>query len=74
MNEKAINAYNWLRRDSVETAYLESMGSLVAWDQRTYLPTGGHGHRAETLATLSRLIHERAIGPIIVNAVEIALE
>ena len=32
--------------------------SLLAWDERTMMPKGGAGPRAETLATLARVRHE----------------
>ena len=56
-------AYEWLIRHSRETALLESVSRLLSWDQRTHLPPKGHSHRAEQLAFLARLIHEREIDP-----------
>ena len=38
---------------------LESVGQLVSWDQETYMPPKAAGFRAEEMATLSSLIHER---------------
>src|SRR5512132_566619 len=35
--------------------------SLLAWDERTMMPKGGAGARAETLATLARVRHEMFI-------------
>jgi carboxypeptidase Taq len=43
-----------------EIADLERAGSLLAWDERTQMPPRGAGARAEQLATLTRLAHERA--------------
>lgn len=37
--------------------------SLLQWDQQTYMPEGGGDGRAEQIATLSRLAHERATEP-----------
>lgn len=56
-------AYEWLASHGKETAYLESMGSLLRWDQRTYIPPGGHPHRAAQLANLARLLHIRHTDP-----------
>jgi carboxypeptidase Taq len=56
-------AYQWLATHSRETALLQSVNRLLAWDQRTYIPPQGHAHRAEQLALLARLIHERKTDP-----------
>jgi carboxypeptidase Taq len=56
-------AYDYLLRVSLETSYLASLGELAAWDQRTYLPRAAFGHRAEQLATMARLLHERITDP-----------
>ena len=61
MNPK--DAYEWLKRHSIETSYLSSLGELTAWDQRTCLPRLGHRHRSEQLALLARMLHERATDP-----------
>lgn len=37
--------------------------SLLEWDQQTFMPEAGAGGRAEQIATLSRLAHERATDP-----------
>lgn len=42
---------------------LHSTLSLLQWDQQTCLPEAAAGGRAEQLATLSRLAHERATDP-----------
>jgi carboxypeptidase Taq len=44
-----------------ETRTLGSIGSLLGWDQETYMPPKGHEHRAEQLAILSGLVHERTV-------------
>ncbi|MDJ0762009.1 MAG: carboxypeptidase M32 [Myxococcota bacterium] len=59
------DAYDWLLQNSREISTFASMGSAMAWDQRTYLPPQGHAHRAEQLALLTRLIHERSTDPLI---------
>jgi carboxypeptidase Taq len=40
---------------------LEAAGSVLGWDQQTYMPPGGAGGRAMQLATLGRLAHERFV-------------
>ena len=39
---------------------LERAMALLAWDERTQMPPGGAAIRAEQLATLARIHHERA--------------
>jgi carboxypeptidase Taq len=56
-------SYDWLRAHSVQTAYLASAAELLAWDQRTCLPPGGHAHRAGQMAAMARLLHERSTDP-----------
>lgn len=44
-------------------AVLGSCASVLGWDEQTYLPPAGADHRAEQLATLAGLTHERATSP-----------
>jgi carboxypeptidase Taq len=60
---KTDEAYQWLRQNSIETLYLSSAAEVLAWDQRTYIPRKGHAHRAEQMATLAKLLHERSTDP-----------
>ena len=48
-----------LRRRLAEVADLEKAASLLSWDQQTMMPRGGAAARAEQLATLRRVAHER---------------
>ncbi|MEM9082109.1 MAG: carboxypeptidase M32 [Planctomycetota bacterium] len=52
-------AYEELREYLRESAIAGSIGSLVGWDQETYLPRKGAALRAEQRRILSRLLHER---------------
>ena len=56
-------AYRWLTEHSLETAYLKSMGQVLGWDQRTYIPAKGHPHRHNQFAMLAKWIHVRATDP-----------
>jgi carboxypeptidase Taq len=56
-------AYQWLTEHSLETAYLQSMGRLLGWDQRTHIPDQGHAHRHNQFALLAKWIHLRATDP-----------
>jgi carboxypeptidase Taq len=42
---------------------IESIGSLVSWDQETYMPPKAAGFRAEQLSELSAIAHQRATDP-----------
>jgi carboxypeptidase Taq len=52
-----------LRARLAELTDLSMLGHLAAWDQRTIMPPAGGGGRADQMATLSRLHHERATAP-----------
>src|SRR5438477_2765752 len=52
-------AYNELIQRFKATRLLESIGSVLGWDERTYMPPRGGPHRAEQMALLARLGHER---------------
>jgi carboxypeptidase Taq len=56
-------AYEALRRDLRETAVIASAGAVLAWDQETQLPTRGSALRADQLASLSGIVHERRTRP-----------
>lgn len=56
-------AYEWLLRHNKEISYLESTRSLLHWDQRTYIPVGGHPHRVEQVGVITRLVHARMTDP-----------
>lgn len=44
-------------------AVLGSCASVLGWDEQTYLPPAGAEHRADQLALLAGLTHERATSP-----------
>jgi carboxypeptidase Taq len=46
-----------------QIANLQGAASVLSWDQETYMPRGGNGARAEALATLQGLAHERFTAP-----------
>ena len=55
----AEEAYAELIRRVKEASLLGSCGAVLGWDERTYMPKGGAAHRAEQLALLSGMVHER---------------
>lgn len=56
-------AWNDLREFARRTATLASVEELLGWDERTMLPESGNEHRAEQMAMLSGLVHERHCDP-----------
>ncbi len=46
-----------------DAALLCSCANLLGWDEQTYLPPSGAEHRAEQLALLAGLTHERSTSP-----------
>jgi carboxypeptidase Taq len=58
-----MDAYADLIRRWKEAGLLGSCAALLGWDERTYMPRNGSIHRAEQLALLARLGHERVTEP-----------
>jgi carboxypeptidase Taq len=56
-------AYDELIHRSRELATLASCSSVLGWDEQTYMPLGGAGHRGSQMALLAGLHHERATVP-----------
>jgi len=56
-------AYTQLRQRLRETATLSAVVHLLNWDQETVMPPKAADFRAEELALLARLAHERATDP-----------
>ena len=46
-----------------QTALLGSCSSVLSWDEQTNLPPGGGEHRANQLALLAGMTHQRATSP-----------
>jgi carboxypeptidase Taq len=60
MTMRAQTAYDELVRRARERALLASCTALLAWDEETYMPRGGAAHRAEQMAHLAGLEHDRS--------------
>ena len=56
-------AYAKLVETLKELALLRSCGSVLGWDEQTNLPTKGAEHRANQLALLAGISHDRATSP-----------
>jgi carboxypeptidase Taq len=61
MDKEAV--YTELVSHFREFRMLESIGGLVGWDQHTYMPPHGAGHRAEQMGLLAKLGHEMLTSP-----------
>jgi len=59
----ANEAYAELIRRIKEHGLLGSCASMLAWDERTYMPRKGSAHRAEQMALLARMTHEMLTAP-----------
>ncbi|MEN0019820.1 MAG: carboxypeptidase M32 [Planctomycetota bacterium] len=53
------SAYETLRSKLREAAVFASVTSVLSWDQETYMPAGGGEARAEQMAAMAGLVHER---------------
>ncbi len=56
-------AYDELVARLRDVSLLGSCGSVLGWDERTYMPRGGSAHRADQLAMISGLTHEKFTDP-----------
>jgi carboxypeptidase Taq len=50
-----------LKERLAEIADVRKAGAVLSWDQKVTMPPGGHPARAEALATLSRIAHEKFV-------------
>src|ERR1019366_4611711 len=53
-----------------EYSLVGSIGAIVGWDQHTYMPPKGAGHRAEQMGYLAKLGHEKLTSPRIGELLE----
>ncbi|HMF18475.1 MAG TPA: carboxypeptidase M32 [Gemmataceae bacterium] len=63
-------AYSELVRRFKERSTMDSIGSVLAWDERTYMPLGGSAHRAEQMALMARLGHDMLAAPVMGELLE----
>ncbi|MCB9878518.1 MAG: carboxypeptidase M32 [Planctomycetes bacterium] len=61
--QSAPDAYSQLLAQCREISLLSGTSALLAWDQETLMPKGAGERRAEQLALLASLVHERATAP-----------
>ena len=58
-----MSSFNELCQHARETALLESVESLLGWDERTYMPPAAGAYRAEQMTYLAGLVHRRHTDP-----------
>jgi len=63
MSEKYEKSYEELVRRVREVQILETTASILHWDEQTQLPNGGSEYRAEQMAYLSGLAHQKSVDP-----------
>ncbi len=63
-------AFDELRLRMAELHDLQHVGGLLFWDQRTKMPPAGSEGRAEQVATLGRIAHERFVDPAVGKLLE----
>ncbi|HEX8913893.1 MAG TPA: hypothetical protein VF796_16205, partial [Humisphaera sp.] len=56
-------AYAELTKELRDISVLGSIGSVLSWDEQTFMPPGAADHRADQSALVSRLSHERFTSP-----------
>ena len=63
MAEDAKKLYTDLIDRIRKAALLGSCGSILGWEERSYMPRGGVEHRANQLALISGMTHEMSTAP-----------
>jgi carboxypeptidase Taq len=58
-------AYDKLVERVKEISLLGSCASILHWDQETYMPKNGVGHRSEQIGLIARMAHEQFVEPAI---------
>jgi carboxypeptidase Taq len=60
-----MEAYQDLLRRICEANVLASCGSVLSWDESTYMPRQGSAFRGEQMGLIARLVHEMTTAPAI---------
>jgi carboxypeptidase Taq len=64
------DALEQLKERLAEITDLGKVGRLLSWDQQTMMPLAGTAHRADQMATVYRLAHERFTDPVVGRLLE----
>jgi len=57
-------------KELLEASHLEGVEALLSWDQETYMPEGAGAARAEQVAYISTLMHDKQVGEPLKRALE----
>jgi carboxypeptidase Taq len=60
---KTLKTVETLTARLLEIQRINSAASLLSWDQETYMPAGGGEARAEQIATLQGIAHQKFVSP-----------
>jgi carboxypeptidase Taq len=60
---KTLTTLEPLTTRLLEIQRINSAASVLSWDQETYMPTGGGAARAEQIAVLQGLAHQKLVSP-----------
>src|SRR5690349_14708868 len=60
-----------LKRRLLEISDLNAAGSVLSWDEATYMPAGGAVARGRQSATLRRIAHEQFVDPAIGSLIDV---
>ena len=66
--QTADTHYQKISQLSRQVGILESISSLLGWDQETYMPKGAAAHRAAQRELLQGLIHQKRTSPSFAKA------
>src|SRR5688572_6990034 len=58
---KTLKTLESLTRRLLEIQRVNSAASVLSWDQETYMPAGGGAARAEQIATLQGIAHQKLV-------------
>ncbi|MDH5727206.1 MAG: carboxypeptidase M32, partial [Nitrospira sp.] len=60
---KTLSTLEPLTTRLLEIQRINSAASILSWDQETYMPTGGGEARAEQIAVLQGIAHQKLVSP-----------
>lgn len=70
MNKTIKKSLKYIYEKQKELAILGGIGSLLGWDQMTYMPSDGAVDRAEHLSFLSKISHKKIISDTLWKHIE----
>ncbi len=63
-----MTAYELVLQELKEVAHLRGVEALLSWDQETYMPEGAGAARADQIAYINGLLHEKLVGEQMTSA------